>query len=452
MRLALRRDTHWWRSRDGIGLLAGAPGTFFRVSEAGGRVLDAVENGETVDSSPLTDRLVAGGAAHPEPGAPVDPADLTVVIPCFAADENVAARAVALADSLAPLPCVIVDDASPVPVETSRHRVVRRTPNGGPGAARNTGLQHVDTQFVAFVDDDITVSPTDLLRLTGHFADANVSFVAPRVVTTAGTSLVSQYESIRSPLDMGDAPARVRPRSSVPYVPSAVFVARVAAFARPFDESMRYGEDVEFVWRAQQDDAQCRYEPSVQVRHLARPGLGALLRQRFRYGSSAAAIDTRIPWSVAPVQGNLFHVLPGLLLLMGQSFWAVNAAFVSVLVTFLTVRRFRLGTRNTLRVAWLSVRYSTRHTATAITREWFPVFIVLGGFMVQFDFAFWLSLSGLIFVDIVRKRPANPAWFIPVRALDSFAYGIGVWAGAVRQRNARCLLPRLSVRPSARGA
>ena len=452
MRLALRRDAHWWRSRDGIGLLAGAPGTFFRVSEAGRNVLDAVEHGEPVTTSALTDRLVAGGAAHPEPGAPVDPADLTVVIPCFAADAQVADRAVALADSLAPLRCVIVDDASLVPVETDRHRVVRRATNGGPGAARNTGLQHVGTPFVAFVDDDITVSPADLLRLSGHFVDANVSFVAPRVVTPAGTTLVSQYESIRSPLDMGDAPARVRPRSTVPYVPSAVLVARTSAFTQQFDESMRYGEDVEFVWRSQDDTAQCRYEPSVQARHMARPGLRALLRQRYRYGSSAAAIDARIPGSVAPVQGNLFHVLPGLLLLLGQSFWAVNAAFVSMLVTFLTVRGFRLGARNTMRIAWLSMRYSTRHTATAITREWFPLFVILGGVVVQFDFAFWLSLSGLVFLDIVRRRPANPAYFIPVRALDSFAYGIGVWAGAFRQRSARCLLPRLSVRRSARAA
>ena len=454
MRTVLRSDRHWWRSKDGTGLLAGAPGTFFRVTEPGRAVLDAVEHGESVEQSSLTSRLVAGGAAHPEPGTPVPADQLTVVIPCFAATPDVAERVAHLASSLAPLRCVVVDDASPVTVNVEGHTVVRRDTNGGPGASRNTGLQHVTTPFVAFVDDDITVTAEGLLRLTGHFVDPGTAFVAPRIVTPAGRDSVSQYDAVRSPLDMGDRPARVRPRSSVPYVPSAVFVARTTAFDGDsrFDENMRYGEDVEFVWRAQDDTMQCRYEPSVEAEHLPRRGWGAFLAQRFRYGSSAASIDARRPWSVAPVQGNLFHVLPGLLLLLGQSFWAVNAAFVSVAVSMLTVRGFGLSFRSVMSVSWTSMRYSARHTATAITREWFPVFLVLSGFVPQFDFAFWLSLSALIFIDIVRRKPQNPATFIVLRALDGFAYGAGVWAGAVRTRNLRCLVPRLSVRLKARAA
>ena len=77
----VRRDRHWWRSGDGLGLVAGSPGTFFRVSAEGAKVLDALTRGEAVRDSPLLARLVAAGAVHPVPGPPVDPAQVTVVVP-----------------------------------------------------------------------------------------------------------------------------------------------------------------------------------------------------------------------------------------------------------------------------------------------------------------------------------------------------------------------------------
>jgi glycosyltransferase involved in cell wall biosynthesis len=55
--------------------------------------------------------------------------------------------------------CVVVDDGSPEPVSLpesvdSRIRLVRRPRNGGPAAARNTGLLEARGAFVTFLDDD----------------------------------------------------------------------------------------------------------------------------------------------------------------------------------------------------------------------------------------------------------------------------------------------------------
>lgn len=440
----VRMDRHWWRSKDGNGLVAGTPGTFFRLTEKGAAIVDSIEAGNRVDDSPLVDRLIAAGAVHPAPGVSIPADQLTVIIPTFVRNDGDAVRLKALVDSLAPLSVIVVDDASPVAVNARCSGIVRLAENSGPGAARNAGVRSVTTPFVAFVDDDVEITAAQVLELSGHFTDPNVACVAPRVSTEAGSSFVSQYESVRSPLDMGPAPARVRPRSMVPYVPSAVLVARTSAVTDAFDESLRFGEDVEFEWRTVDDSAQCRYEPTVVCRHPARPSIAAMMKQRYQYGRSAADIDRRLPWSVAPVRGNLFHVLPLALLLAGQLFWAVEAAFVSVVITWVTLRRMGLSSRNKSAIARLSIAVSSRHVATAVTREWWPLFLVFSGWQ-PVSFAFWLAASGLVLVDIVKLRPPNIGAFVPLRLLDNLAYGTGVWAGMFRARSVRCLLPRLSV-------
>ena len=69
------------------------------------------------------------------------------------------------------LEVVVVDDASPEPVEIvddERIRVVRAAENGGPAAARNLGVEHARGQLLLFLDDDDTWTPERLaLALEG---------------------------------------------------------------------------------------------------------------------------------------------------------------------------------------------------------------------------------------------------------------------------------------------
>jgi glycosyltransferase involved in cell wall biosynthesis len=63
--------------------------------------------------------------------------------------------------------CVVVDDGSPEPVSLPdsldpRVRLVRRPQNGGPAAARNTGLLEARGAFVTFLDDDDLYTPDRL--------------------------------------------------------------------------------------------------------------------------------------------------------------------------------------------------------------------------------------------------------------------------------------------------
>lgn len=448
----LRPDRHWWRSRDGLGVLAGSPGTFLRVTPAGAAVLDAVQEGMPVDNSSLVERLVATGAAHPEPGAPVEPAMVTVVVPVFARTENDIDAVQRLVDSLSPLRCVVVDDASPVLVNVRCHRLVRRDTNGGPGAARNSGVQQVTTEVVAFVDSDVTATAPDILRLTGHLADPQVAFVAPRVCAPEGASTVAQYEALRSPLDMGPRAARVRPGSHVPYVPTAVLVGRTSVVTAGFDEGMRWGEDVEFVWRNLGEGRICLYDPAVVCLHEPRRGVLRMLRQRWNYGRSAAAIDSRIPWSVTPVRSNVFHVLPLALVLGGLTQWVGPALLASVLWTFTALRGMGLSGRDRMAVARLSIVSSSRSLARAATREWWPALAVAGYFFPPASFALLFPLAARVLFAVVRQRPSNQAMFVMLRVADDFVYGAGVWAGALSRLSPRCLLPVLTVRRSARAS
>ena len=137
---------------------------------------------------------------------------------------------------------------------------MRRGVNGGPGPARNTALGMVGTEFVAFLDSDCVPPPDWINALAGHFADPLVAAVAPRVVN-AGPGPGG------SPLDLGPRPARVAPLTRVAYVPTAALVARRAAIGDGFDEALRYGEDVNLVWRLIEAGWRVRFEPAVRVAH-----------------------------------------------------------------------------------------------------------------------------------------------------------------------------------------
>src|SRR6266545_5032346 len=76
-----------------------------------------------------------------------------------------------LAQRMVDLEVIVVDDGSPQPValpEEPRTRIVRRPRNGGPAAARNTGMAEARGRYLAFCDDDDILEPHRLtLALEG---------------------------------------------------------------------------------------------------------------------------------------------------------------------------------------------------------------------------------------------------------------------------------------------
>ena len=105
------------------------------------------------------------------------------------------------------------------------------------------------------------------------------------------------------------------------YVPAAALVLRGGAFGdnpRVFDEDLRYGEDVDLVWRLIAAGWTVRYEPTAAVGHAHRATIGAALAQRFGYGFSAASLAARHPGKLAPFAGARLTVAAWGLLAAGR--------------------------------------------------------------------------------------------------------------------------------------
>ena len=140
------------------------------------------------------------------------------------------------------------------------------------GRGAQHGARVATTELVAFLDADTLPPPDWIERLAGHFDDPRVAAVAPRIRAA---------NRRRSPLDMG-------PNRIVPYVPSAALIVRTPV---RFDETLRYGEDVDLIWRLLDQGHRVVYDPSVVVLHHE----ADVLRRRFRYGTSAAPLAARHP-------------------------------------------------------------------------------------------------------------------------------------------------------------
>ena len=221
---------------------------------------------------------------------------------------------------------MIVDDGSSEPIAAPPGtRVVRRDVSRGPAAARNAGLAATDAPFVAFLDSDTLPREGWLEPLLAHFGDPRLAAIAPRVRVPAGRSALARYEAARSPLDLGPDPGLVGPGRRVGYVPAAALVVRRGALPT-FDETMRFGEDVDLVWRLAAAGWTVRYEPASVVEHPHRATLAAWLRQRAAYGSSAGPLAARHPGQMRHVVVPRDALLPWALALAGRPRLALLAA------------------------------------------------------------------------------------------------------------------------------
>lgn len=418
-------------------LVGGSPGRVLTLSASGHRLLDRWLAGEAVGDEPgagsLARRLVDAGLAHPVPDHAVHTTgDVTLVVPVKDNPRGVDRLLAATRD----LPHrIVVDDGSgtPLPEATTRHAGAR-----GPAAARNTGWREAHTELVAFLDSDTIPEPGWLDALLPLFTDPRVAAVAPRVVSAPVTDsrALSSYEADRCPLDLGRYPAAVRPMSRVSYVPSAALVVRTSALRAldGFDESLRYGEDVDLVWRLIADGHTVRYQPASAVAHQPRPDLRGWLAQRFSYGTSAAPLALRHPGHLAPA-----HLSPG-----SAAAWGLLAArhpFAALLLAAASAGQLRRRLRGTglpsSAVVALAARGQAggaRQLADAARRAWWPLALLTRrGRLVLLA-----ALAPTIAEAVTRRR--GPRW-LALRIADDLAYGAGVWAGCARHRTADPLLP-----------
>ncbi len=161
----------------------------------------------------------------------------------------------ALAQSLADLEVVVVDDGSEPPLELPAHervRVIRRDSAGGVASARNAGLAAARGRYVTFLDDDNRVLP--------HMAEVSLaairrSTLPPPVAVMSGHEIVrhgrvverrvppshprGEHFSLRPP-----PPGRSHMTKS-----SLVVETEVLRSVGGFDPALRAREQSDLLWR-----------------------------------------------------------------------------------------------------------------------------------------------------------------------------------------------------------
>jgi GT2 family glycosyltransferase len=460
---------------DAAGFPAGAPGPGTDApgpdADLPGPGLDAPGLGSAAEPAGTDARVAdpAGRAGRAGLG-------VTVVVP-------VRDRAAELGRCLAaagPGPMLVVDDGSADPAAVAAvcaargARLVRREVSGGPGAARNTALGLVGTEYVAFLDSDCVPPPGWIADLAGHFADPLVAAVAPRIVAAprpdaaggGNPGPVPDPGAVLNPggpvpdpggsvLDLGDRPARVAPMTRVAYVPTAALVVRRAVLGGGFDEALRYGEDVDLVWRLTEAGWRVRYDPGVRVGH-AEPAPGrALLRRRFCYGSSAAPLTRRHPGAVAPLVLQPWPTITMAALLARRPVTAAAAFGVSTALLAGRLHDSDLPARGIVKPmaggvlqTWLGTgRWCGQFAAPALL----AALARPGGRTARARWGRRLAVASLLagppVADWARRRDRGLVRFTACALAEQAAYGAGVYAGCLREHTLAPVLPAVSWKP-----
>jgi len=457
-------DASWRRPENGSVIFAGSPIKMFRLGAGGKNIAALIEAGQALPDGhqSLTTRLLDAGAIHPlvavgETG-PYTLKDVTVVIPAFVQSQRDAAMLGDLIQQCTGVGrIVVVDDASTHALTAPEHvLVITLATNSGPGAARNTGLGHVATPLVAFVDLDVALSATTLPELLPLFVDTKLGVAAPRircadsgVKTNPGTiaDYIAKYESTRSPLDLGDVAARIAPGTRVSYAPTAVWLCRTEAIrgVNGFDVEMRVGEDVDALWRVIAAGWHCRFAPNAIATHAPRPTLQDFVQQRRMYGRSAAELAARHQGAVAPVRVSGYSAGAWLLVACGLPFLGLLVGAYTVVALSRKLRAVPNAMQESLRLAGLGNLHAARILASAITRTWWPIALLLAIFSRRARRVVLVcALAPAMHEWWSQRPPIDPLRYLALRLIDDVSYGLGVWEGAVAARSAEALMPDLS--------
>lgn len=188
---------------------------------------------------------------------PVRGAELGVVIPTRnrPAALQAALRSV-LEQEGAAVRVVVVDEASEPPVDRScglvadpRVTVVRNDEPIGPGAARNLGVDHLDTAIVSFLDDDDEWEPTKARRCLDAFEQfPDVSTVAHRARVQGEPLRERGTGSVQVLTD----PVATWLRAQSPH-PDCVAIRRDVHVRVRFDETFPAAADLDYMLRLAQE-------------------------------------------------------------------------------------------------------------------------------------------------------------------------------------------------------
>ncbi len=429
-------------------LSGGSPWRLLRLPGGSRAVAERWVHGNVVQAGEerFARTLVQQGLLHPLYRSNANVDDVDVVVPVRDDVDSLGQ----LLDSLRELHVTVVDDASSDGDAVARCAqrydadVVRLDHNRGPGGARNAGARVTSRPLLWFIDVDVTLdNALDVLsRLVAHFEDPLEGAVAPRIRGAQGSTLRDRFEVQFSPLDMGDRSALVIPNSSVHFVPGACLLVRRSSFGDGFDDSLRYGEDVDLVWRLHDRGWLVRYVADVVVFHKARGTWRGWWGQRIRYGQSSSELAKRHGTRLAPFRADTWTLLTWTSALVGKPM--VGLRIIDAARDQLR-ERMRATTDNADHVAGELVGRGMVRAgplmARAVVRT-FGIAILMSAVHPKLRRR---ALALFVVGTAYRWRSARlRVTDVPLAVADDVAYGAGVMSGAIRSRSLGALKPHIT--------
>ena len=201
----------------------------------------------------------------------------------------------------------VIHDFTPTIHSLHYHQV----PNGGPSRARNIGVGYATGDYIIILDSDV-VLPTGYLKavdtaLRGQIIDA---FGGPDAASDDFTPIQKAINyAMTSPLTTGgirggsaSAMEQFKPRSFNLGCRRELYL-----HLGGFDESLRFGEDIDFSLRLIKAGAKTALFPEAFVYHKRRVDFRRFFKQVHNSGIARIHLETRHPGST-----HLVHLLPAL--------------------------------------------------------------------------------------------------------------------------------------------
>ena len=179
---------------------------------------------------------------------------------------------------------------------------------GGPGAARNAGMEKAKGDIFAFTDTDCIAQPEWLASLIEPFTSEKIGAVGGSEIINDSDPLLMRcfHYLMTAPLTTGGLRGK-RGKRLAHFYPRTfnMAISRKVYQQTGGFKPLFQAEDIELSYRIKQEGFKLVYEDSARVYHKRRNTVAQFVRQLFNMGKARVTLARLHPGSLEPL-----HVLP----------------------------------------------------------------------------------------------------------------------------------------------
>jgi GT2 family glycosyltransferase len=179
---------------------------------------------------------------------------------------------------------------------------------GGPGVARNAGMEKAEGDLFAFTDTDCIAQPEWLTSLIKPFSSEKVGAVGGSEIINDNDPLLMRcfHYLMTAPLTTGGLRGK-RGKRLAHFYPRTfnMAISREVYQETGGFKPLFHAEDIELSYRIKQKGFKLVYEDSARVYHKRRNTVAQFIRQLFNMGKARVTLALLHPGSLEPL-----HVLP----------------------------------------------------------------------------------------------------------------------------------------------